>query len=155
VAEFEFSYRSAAGEDLLYYDGPVIEVAISAPVPLLSYLRDNHFPAFPIIRGLAMIDTGASTSVLEEDVMIELDIPFLKTIWTDTIHGTAETRCFNASAGFPGLQLSDVPLRYVPGGNVRGTTNLGGDVIMLLGRDLLQGLAVTYDGPNSKVKIST
>ena len=155
MSEFEFSYRSAIGEDFLYYDGPITEVSISAPVPLISYLRDSQLPAYAVISGLAIIDTGASVSVLDENVMLGLEIPFLDTIWTDTIHGTAETKRYNASVSFPGLQLADVPLNYVPGGNVRASTNFGGDVIMLLGRDLLRRFTMTYDGPNSKVKIAT
>jgi hypothetical protein len=154
VGEFEFSYRTG-GMDFLFSDGPLIEVAISAPVPLLSYLRENNLPAFGSVSGMAMIDTGASVSEVDEDVMNDLGIPFVKTILTETIHGTAETRCYNASASFPGIEVEDVSLNFVAGGSVRTSTLSGGDVIMLVGRDLLRRFTVTYDGTNSKVKIVT
>ncbi len=155
MSEFEFSYRSAIGEDFLYYDGPLIEVVISAPVTLLAYLHDNQLPPFAAVSGLAAIDTGASVSVIAEDVMNDLSIPSVDAIWTHTIHGTAETKRYNASASFPSLEITDVSLDYVPGGDVRTSSNIGGDVIMLLGRDLLRWLKFTYDGPNSKVTIVT
>jgi len=155
VSKFDFSYRSRIDEDLLFYDGPVIEVSISAPEPMLAFWRDNNFPPFPAILGLAIIDTGASVSVVEESVMLELEIPFLDTIRTGTIHGTREAKRFNASADFPGINLTGLPLDHVPAGDVRTRTRYGGDVIMLLGRDLLRRFTVTYDGPNSKIEITT
>ena len=154
MSEFEFSYSSASGDDLLYYDGPVIEVSISAPVPLLRYLRDNHLPGYAVISGLAILDTGASVSVVDESVMDALEIPYLDAILTETIHGTAETKRYNASASFPSLQIADIDLSYAPAGSVKSRTNGGGDVIMLLGRYLLRQFTFIYDGPNHKVKIA-
>jgi hypothetical protein len=155
VADFEFSYSSVAGSDLLYIDGPLIEVLITAPFPLVSYLADNDLPPYAVASGMALVDTGAAVSVVEESAMTTLGIPHIDTISTQTAHGVAEMRRYNSSVSFPGLQLQHVPLMLAPGGFIRTQTTDGGDVVMLLGRDLLRRLNVTYDGPNSRMTIRT
>ena len=154
MSEFEFSYRSAIGEDFLYYDGPIIEVSINAPVPLISYLRDSHLPAYSVISGLAIIDTGASVSVLDENVMLDLEIPFLDTIWTDTIHGTAETKRYNASVRWSAATCR-CSSELCSGWECSSLYEFWRGCHHAIGRDLLRRFTMTYDGPNSKVKIAT
>jgi hypothetical protein len=155
VSEFEFLYSPAAESDLLYVDGPVIEVLITAPLPLVSYLADNDLPPYAVASGMALIDTGAAVSVVDENLMNSLTIPHIDTMSTQTAHGVAELRRYNASVSFPGLQLQHVPLNLAPGGFIRTSTTNGSDVVMLLGPDLLRRLTVTYDGPNSRMTIRT
>jgi hypothetical protein len=155
VSEFEFSYKSQTDADLLSYDGPVIPVTVTAPMLLRTYLRDHGLPAFPVSRGLALIDTGAAVSAVDESVMIELGIPAIGAAASQTPHGFAELNMYNASADFSGIDVYGVTLKRVLGGHFRTATDTGLDVIMLVGRDILRNLVVTYDGPRSRVTIQT
>jgi hypothetical protein len=155
VSEFEFLYGPMAKSDLLYIDGPVIEVLITAPLPLVSYLADNDLPPYAVASGMALIDTGAAVSVVDEGVMTSLGIPNIDEVSMQTAHGVAGLRRYNASVSFPGLHLRHAPLILAPGGFIRTSTTNGPDVIMLLGRDLLRRLTVTYDGPNSRMTVRT
>jgi Aspartyl protease len=155
VSEFEFLYGSAAKSDLLYIDGPLIEVHITAPWPLVSYLADNDLPPYAISSGMALIDTGAAVSVVDENAVLSLEIPNVDIIWTQTAHGVAEMRRYNASVSFPGLHLHHVPLILAPGGFIQTSTTHGSNVIMLLDRDILRRLIVTYDGPKSRMTVRT
>jgi len=155
VSEFEFLYGGAAKSDLLYIDGPLIEVHITAPLPLVSYLADNDLPPYAVSSGMALIDTGAAVSVVDENAVMSLDIPKIDVISTQTAHGVKEMRRYNASVSFPDLQLHHVPLILAPGGFIQTSTTNGLNVIMLLGRDILRRLIVTYDGPHSRMTVRT
>lgn len=155
MAEFEFFYNSGAGTDLLYADGAILEVILTAPLPLISYLADNDLPPYATASGMALIDTGAAVSVVDESAMMELGIPDVETILMQTAHGVAELRRYNASMSLPGLGLQNLPLHLAPAGMVRTNTNAGADVLMLLGRDFLRRFVLTYDGPNSRITVKT
>jgi len=155
VSGFEFIYKSSSNDDLLYVDGPVIEVEITVPLPLVRYLRKSNLPAYPLMHGLAIIDTGAAITAIDAGVLEKLGIPYIDTELMHTVHGSAEMQMFNASANFPSLELGGISLDRVPGGSIRSATNAGTDIIMLLGREILRNLKMTYDGPNSKVTITT
>ena len=155
MSEFEFLYGGAAKSDLLYSDGPLLEVQITAPWPLVSFLADNDIPPYAVSSGMALIDTGAAVSVVDERAVISLEIPNIDVISTQTAHGVAEMRRYNASVNFPSLQLQHVPLILAPGGFIQTSTTNGSNVIMLLGRDILRRLIVTYDGPHSRMTVRT
>jgi hypothetical protein len=125
VAEFEFLYNADGRADLLFLDGPVLEVILTAPWPMVSYLADNDLPPYAVASGVALIDTGAAVSVVDESVMTELEIPDIDTILVQTAHGVAELRRYNASMSLPGLGLQNVPLNLAPAGFIRATTNAG------------------------------
>ncbi len=155
MAEFDFSYGSAVNANALYIDGATIEVQVTAPLPLVSFLADNNFPPYAVVNGMALIDTGAAVSVIDESVVVDLAIPHVDTIAMQTVHGVAELRRYNASMSLPGLRLQHVPLILAPGGLVRAKTSTGSDVLMLLGRDFLRRFVLTYDGPNSRIMVKT
>lgn len=151
----EFDCIGDDGLDVLLFDGPLVKVEITAPLEFVDYLRASALPAFPIIRGLAQIDTGAAVSAVDPSVFERLGIPSIDREMVQTAHGLSELDRYNASVSFPQLDLSPLSLRYVLGGQILRQSAEGADIIMLVGRDLLQYLTFTYDGPCARFIIVT
>ena len=143
------------GLDTLLYDGPLLEVEITAPLEFVHYLSEHSLPRFPSIRGLGQIDTGAAVSAVDPSVFDRLDIPSIDREMVHTAHGLSELDRYNASVTFPQLDLSPVSLPYVLGGQIRRESASGADIIMLVGRDLLKHLVFTYDGPRVRFSVVT
>jgi len=150
VSSREFACVGGDGSDLLLFDGPLIEVEITAPLEFVEYLRAGGFPKFPVIQGLAQIDTGAAVSAVDPSIFEELGIPSVDREMVQTAHGLSELDRYNASVFFPQLDTIPMSLSYVLGGQIRRQSAGGEDIIMLVGRDLLQHFTFTYDGPRSR-----
>jgi hypothetical protein len=155
VAAFEFRYSSDLESNLLFAEGPLVRVSITAPTRLIDILHERQMPPYAVLHGLALIDTGAAVSAVDVSVFEELDIPAVDTMLTRTPHGLADLNLYNASACLTDLAMDRVPLDRVPGGHFRSPTESGPDVIMLLGRDVLRQLKFTYDGPKSRITLET
>jgi hypothetical protein len=155
VSKTEFDCIGDGGLDILLFEGPLLQVEITAPLEFVDYLNKGGFPKFPVIQGLAQIDTGAAVSAVDPSVFEELDIPSIDREMVQTAHGLFELDRYNASVFFPQLDLSPMSLRYVLGGQIRRQSVAGGDIIMLVGRDLLRHIVFTYDGPRSRFIVVT
>jgi predicted aspartyl protease len=149
----EFDCIDENGVDTLLFDGPLLEVEITAPLELVAYLREGGFVKFPVRRGLAQIDTGAAVSAVDPSVFESLGIPFVDKEMIQTAHGVFALDRYNASVSFLQLDLSPMSLPYVLGGQILRASASGADIIMLIGRDLLRHLTFTYDGPRARFDV--
>lgn len=147
-------YTIPGGRTALFYDGPLIPVRITAPPELVQYLADNDLGSYAVVEGLGLIDTGAMVSAVDRSVFHELGIPRVDTELIQTAHGVAEMDRFNAGVRLLDDPLSLLPLHRVIGGYLRTPTDRGADMIMLIGRDLLQRMSFTYDGPRGRFSIT-
>lgn len=155
MSNAEFDCIGPGGEDRLSLDGALIAVEITAPLTCVRYLRDQSQPPFPTARGLGQIDTGAAISAIEASVFASLGIPPVFCEMVQTAHGLAELDRYNASVTFPQLSLPAQPLELVFGGHILRPSELGADIIMLIGRDILRSMVFTYDGPKARFSIAT
>ncbi|SEG53750.1 Aspartyl protease [Bryocella elongata] len=155
MSKSEFDCIGPGGLDTLLYDGPLLQVAITVPLALVRFLRENGQPPFSSIIGLGQIDTGAAVSAVDPSVFRELEIPSVDREMVQTAHGLSELDRYNASVRFLQLEVEPMPLHDVLGGHVRRPSVLGPDIIMLIGRDLLRSLVFTYDGPNARFTVAT
>jgi len=155
VSKSEFECTGPNGIDALLLDGPLLRAEITVPLQFVRYLHKNHLPAYSVVQGIAQIDTGAAVSAVDASIFSELDIPPVNREMIQTAHGLFELDCYNASVSFPQLDLPAMELALVPGGHIRARVSSGPDMIMLIGRDLLQHFTFTYDGPNARFTIMT
>jgi hypothetical protein len=153
VYKREFDCTGEDGIDTLLFEGPLLEVEITAPLELVTYLRKGGFPEFPVVRGLAQIDTGAAVSAVDPSVFDTLGIPSVDREMIQTAHGISELDRYNASVSFLQLNLPPLSLPYVLGGQIRRESISGTEIVMLIGRDLLQHFVFTYDGPNARFDV--
>ena len=91
------------------------------------------------ISGYALIDTGASITGVDEDILRGLSVVPIDAIPSSTPSGEGRSFIYPAKISFPGLGLSELRMDRVIGCKPHWQTSDGGkDVVMLLGRDLLQ-----------------
>lgn len=129
-------------DDLIRY-GPTLEVKIEPILDVQELLRAEGQPV-PSAALLGMIDTGASGTLVEPNVFKPLNMkPFtvarLRTASTvqPLIRGQYRTRIVIAQ---------DIAFEV----DAVGGSLIGQRVQCLIGRDILQHMVLTYDGPRSR-----
>jgi hypothetical protein len=138
--------------DELEYYGALIQVRLTVPLQRKFFLLERGLPSDHVVPGMALIDTGASVSAVDDGVMAELDIPALDLAETFSPHGLASSNVYNASAVFPQIDSAGIELSHVLGCSLRHqAVAFGRPVVMLLGRDLLRNRVLTYDGRTGRV----
>jgi predicted aspartyl protease len=122
--------------------GPISEVLIAPPQALVQVLRANGQPVPQPVRAVAMVDTGASGTVLTPSVVAQLGLQPVGVSQMSTPSTTApvQTRLFNVDITFA---LNNVSVTGV----VATEAPLGGQHIQcLIGRDILQHGVLVYIG---------
>jgi predicted aspartyl protease len=120
--------------------GPVVEVLIAPAKPLVDILRSRNQALPQPIKALAMIDTGATSSVVRPDIieMIGLSPIGIARINTPTTEGV-ECYQYQAAIVFPNnvavetTDLIEAPLQ-------------GQHIQCLIGRDILKHGVLIYNG---------
>ena len=99
------------------------------------------------------MDTGAFATAVDESVFVSLGVPHIDEIATDTAHGPGTSKIYPANVSFPGMKVTDMPMERVVGSRLKWETRDGKEIIMLMGRDLLQYFLLVYNGPSSDVTL--
>lgn len=123
----------------LYQNGPTLEVVIFPPEDTcLLYNERGIFP--PSVRATAMIDTGASDTVIGPSIVERLNLtPEKSSQKSNTAAGIKETKVYRICVGF-----KDFTAKF-------GVYSLGQpineeDIQVLIGRDILQNGGLIYEG---------
>jgi len=117
-------------------------------------LRQANRPLPEQVHGLALIDTGAKVSCVDLGVgktlfqQVGLSQTFTPSTGTDAPH-MAEV--FFGSFSFPGVKMPQREQELL--GMHLGYEVDGGVVLMLIGRDILDGFTLTYDGPHQTFEL--
>lgn len=128
--------------------GPIIPVQIALPQALAQYLISTNSPVPTPVSGMALIDTGASITSVDNTVFQSLNVQPVGVANVGGAHGAAQQSVFPASISFPGTQLTGLAFNQVIGCNIIGqATGLNQPLIALVGRDLLQHFVLIYNGP--------
>ena len=133
--------------DDLAYTGPTLNVRISPPPGLQAVLRAAG-QEVPFVNLLGMIDTGASGTLVKATLIGPLGIePYamtsLRTASTTEplIRGKYRVSVALTEAAAFEVDVVEGPL-------------IGQNVQCLIGRDILEYVVFTYDGPNSRFSIT-
>ena len=148
---FSFYQWSESHGLTLTASGPLVSVEISIPAALKTYLSEKGLAIPPPQSGFALIDTGAFATAVDQSVFDALGIAPIDKIKTSTPHGAAESPVYPATVTFPGLGLSEMPMERVIGCNLKWQSAEGKEILMLLGRDLLQHFLLVYNGKSADI----
>jgi len=126
--------------------GPIVPVEISIPGALAElYTKQGH--ALPQPKaGLALVDTGASASCVDDEVITQLGV---NPIRTAEIHGSAgqhQVNVYPAHLRFPSMPNFEIEFSAAFGVNINAQKVGDQPIIALLGRDLLTHCELTYNG---------
>jgi hypothetical protein len=151
---FDFAYWTDTTAETLTGDGPIIPVEVSIPTALEQFYLEKKMLLPSVQRGHALIDTGASTTAVDERVLQQLNILPIDETDCSSPHGTAKNSIYPLKVSFPALNLKDLPLARVLGCELKWQTADGKEIIMLLGRDLLQDKVLIYNGKGWSITLA-
>jgi len=161
VPQFEiwFEGRDGHGRPLpggpgLVLQGPVLEVIVSVPQPVAESLQREKKPVPNPVVGVALIDTGATRTSIDNSVVSALGIPPTGTTKLGTAGGAQEATLHAVQIIFPTMNNLGVFLPQAISCNLSGTVLPGGGrLTVLFGRDLLQHFVMIYNGPLGRVTL--
>ena len=150
---FNFFHWSEKHGRTLNDTGALVSVEIGIPSALKQHLSEKGLPIPAAVSGFALVDTGASATAVDDSVFTSLGIPHFDEIATGTPHGQGNSKVYPANITFPGMNVTDMPMERVIGCQLRWKTHEDQEIIMLMGRDLLQYFLFVYNGPSSDVTL--
>jgi hypothetical protein len=151
---FDFFHWNQQQGDTLTDPGPLVQVVVSMPAAVEEFCTKNGYQIPAPIPGYALIDTGASATAVDEDILKQLSIVPIDLMATSTPSGDGKSFVYPAKITFPGLNLNDLAMARVIGSKLKWQTVDGKEIIMLLGRDLLRFFLMIYNGPGTTLTLS-
>lgn len=150
---FSFFHYSKEHGKTLNKTGPVVAVEVGIPAALKQYLGEKGLPIPPAVPGLALVDTGAFATAVDESIFVQLGVSPIDEMTTESPHGPAKSNIYPASISFPAMNLTNMAMERVVGSSLKWQTDDGKEIIMLMGRDLLQYFVLIYNGPSSDLTL--
>ena len=148
------NYQSPDGAthpaQVLLHTGPLVPVLVKA----VTAPGSNGIEP-PAERNVnALIDTGASSSCIDEKLAAELNLSIIDRKIVGGVAGQQEHKIYLAELMIPSLQMT-MKGSFV-GVNIQAMKDvvLEGPSQVIVGRDFLSRTIMIYDGPNGTVTIS-
>jgi hypothetical protein len=151
---FDFVQWDKVTGGTLTLDGPIIPVEVSMPEALESWCIKHNFPVPAAIAGYALIDTGAAISGIHEPILEQLSVVPIDSISLVTPSSTSKAFVYPTRVAFPALNVQGYSLSRVVGSQLNWKTSDGKEVIMLLGRDILQHFLLIYNGKMCSITLA-
>lgn len=126
--------------------GPILTVEVSTPIALAEKLTKENKPLPQPKTGLALIDTGATHTCVDDDIISQLGV---NPIGRTKIHGSAgahEVNIFPAHLRFPAIPNFEIDFTATLGVNIQAQQVNNQSIIALLGRDVLLKCVFVYNG---------
>jgi len=140
-------------KEALEFIGPTLKVVVSPSREYQAQLKELGEPVPDPIPGMALIDTGASTTSVDENVCVRLGLKQTGVAKLCHAGGVTENRPrYAVQLLFPETPLNPV-LCPVAISVCLATGNQ--PHIVLVGRDILSPLKFTYNGPRGRIEIDS
>ena len=104
---FNFFHWSEKHGRTLNETGALVSVEIGIPSALKQHLGEKGLPIPADVPGLALVDTGASATAVDESVFTSLGIPHIDEISTGTPHGQGNSKVYPANKNIPTRTMED------------------------------------------------
>lgn len=121
--------------------GPRLRVILGPEQTIARQLQQKGEQLPGTVTGWALIDTGASCTCVDEDVAKQLQLPAVDVeIMTSASQEACERNVYPVSILVPDLQLPISASRAI------GASLKAQDLVLLIGRDVLQACLLVYNG---------
>lgn len=132
----------------LHQRGPVIQVSVTieqnAGKALLAQGRALPTPK----AGLALIDTGASNTCIDDQAAVELRLPIIDIAHMQSAsHAKHQCNVYPVTIDIPGVVNLNSP-------RTMGAALAGQGLLALIGRDVLSRCTLFYNGPMGQITLS-
>lgn len=125
--------------------GPVLQVEVSIPTALAQLLSNTSQNIPQPAVGLALVDTGASRSCVDQQAITTLGVNPVGSVSVGTPAGPAQQFLYPARFHFPAQQM-EFEFTQVVGANLTGQLIGGQPLLALIGRDVLARCVFIYNG---------
>ncbi len=128
--------------------GPCLQVTVTLSAPMATQIASQGGTVPAPVSGLAMIDTGAMMTCIDDEAALQLGLPVIDVIAiASASHAETMQRVYPAHIeGFGGISI-EAP-RAV------GAALASQGLIALIGRDILQHCCLYYNGPAGQFTLS-
>ena len=150
---FNFRQRSPGPPQVfpagLRIAGPVLQAQVEVPTILATQLQQSGQAIPQPVAGFALIDTGASISAVDIEVVRQLGVQPVGVANVGTAGGPQQQETYPARFTFPGSNLPGIEFNELLGANLTGQVVPvdGRPLIALVGRDILERFILVYNGP--------
>jgi predicted aspartyl protease len=153
---YDGEFRTQAGQPGpggLLRTGPVLPLEIAIPSALSRFLsvQNQQIPA--PISGFGLIDTGATRSCVDSQVISNLGVNPIGIVNLGTARGRSQHHLYPAKFNFPAINF-EVEFGSVVGVDLRGQGAGNTRIIALIGRDVLSRCILIYHGTKGSFSLA-
>jgi len=125
--------------------GPVLPLEIAIPSALSKFLSTQNQQIPAPRSGLALIDTGATRSCVDSQIISSLGVNPIGITTLGTARGRSQHHLYPAKFSFPAIRF-EVEFGSVVGVDLSGQGAGNMQIIALIGRDVLSRCILIYHG---------
>lgn len=126
--------------------GPVIAVEISIPKALADEFAKKNQPIPSPVSGLALIDTGATMSCVDDDVITKLGVSPIGQTTISGSNGSHTVNTYPSHFRFPAISGFEIDFTSTVGIDLQVQKVGNQPIVALLGRDVLSKCVLVYNG---------
>lgn len=153
--QFNGTGKTPDGKDIqippsivLMQNGPCVQSTIGLADVFAQQLQQQGQPLPTPVSGLALIDTGASSTCIDESVAQQLGLPAIDVVqMTSASHANTQQNVYPAKITL----MNGIPIN-VP--RAIGAALKSQNIIALIGRDFLQYCTLFYNGLTGEITLS-
>jgi hypothetical protein len=153
---YDGEFRTQKGEPGpagLLQIGPVLPVEIAVPSALSKFLSAQNQPIPAPRTGLALIDTGATRSCVDSQVISSLGVNPIGITSLGTARGRSQHHLYPAKFNFPAIRF-EMEFDSVVGVDLSGQGAGKIQIIALIGRDVLSRCILIYYGTKGSFSLA-
>jgi len=128
--------------------GPCVQVQIGTARPIAQQLLQQGKTLPPPVSGLALIDTGASATCIDEDAARSLALPV-----TNVVQVSSASHASSPQNVHP-TQIEMIGLPLAIDANAIAAPLAAQGLIALIGRDVLRHCTLFYNGPAGAISLA-
>ena len=129
--------------------GPVVQVTVGVGQQIATQVLQSGGALPSPVSGLALIDTGASTTCIDEAAAQKLQLPVIDVVKiASASHASTEQNVYPIQIEVVGLPITVNAPRAV------GAPLEPQGILVLIGRDVLQHMLLVYNGPAGSLSLS-
>jgi hypothetical protein len=129
--------------------GPQLKVEVRVPKAFEDLLVQQGKPVPKAIAGMALFDSGASISAVDDSVITSLGVQPVGITTVHTPSGSAEQNQYPVRFSFPETSLPELHVHQAIGSFLQAQ-----GLTALIGRDALSSLVFIYNGPLGLVTLA-
>lgn len=129
--------------------GPILQVTVGVGQQIATQVLQAGGTLPPPVSGLALIDTGASVTCIDQDAANLLQLPVIDVVQVASAsQAAAEQNVYPIQIEVVGLPITVNAPRAV------GASLAAQGLLALVGRDVLQHCVLVYNGPAGSISLS-